>query len=280
MPILEGDDDEPLKAVLLADSFCSGLHPPTLERPAVLLPLLGVPMLEYALEVLECAGVGETLVISCRNTDEVRRYINASTWTKPAPPASTSHERRPGKASAGGSGAGGATAMVVSLVPAPDATSAGDALRIVFERNLIQSETFVLISGAIISNMNLKRIVQLHKEVSNLAAYDIAVTFTHKEATSIPFVVFLVDRGDRPVHPPCPAPSWPQRQSKDSNTVLTSVFKVASPARSALRTLSDDLVVALNQETGQYIMYNNEPASDDLLLSSSAFARHPKLQIR
>ena len=42
----------------------------------------------------------------------------------------------------------------------------------------------------------------------------------------------------------------------------------------------DDLVVALNQETGQYIMYNNEPASDDLLLSSSAFARHPKLQIR
>ena len=62
--------------------------------------------------------------------------------------------------------------------------------------------------------------------------------------------------------------------------MLTSVFKVASPARSALRTLSDDLVVALNQETGQYIMYNNEPASDDLLLSSSAFARHPKLQIR
>ena len=62
--------------------------------------------------------------------------------------------------------------------------------------------------------------------------------------------------------------------------MLTSVFKVASPARSALRTLSDDLVVALNQETGQYIMYNNEPGSNDVHLSASAFARHPKLQIR
>ncbi len=48
-----------LSAVLLADSFTQRFRPITIERPKVLLPLVNVPMIEYALEWLAMNRVQE-----------------------------------------------------------------------------------------------------------------------------------------------------------------------------------------------------------------------------
>jgi translation initiation factor eIF-2B subunit epsilon len=51
--------DQPLQAILLADSFEKNFRPITLEKPKVLLPLVNTPMLEYTLEFLSQNEVGE-----------------------------------------------------------------------------------------------------------------------------------------------------------------------------------------------------------------------------
>ena len=57
-----GDDlkaDQPLQAVLIADSFAETFRPVTFEQPKVLLPIVQVPMISYTLEFLASSGVEE-----------------------------------------------------------------------------------------------------------------------------------------------------------------------------------------------------------------------------
>ncbi|KAG2662455.1 hypothetical protein PVAP13_1KG538800 [Panicum virgatum] len=142
-----GDDHEdlarppPLQAVLLADSFTLKFRPITLERPKVLLPLVHMPMIEYTLTWLESAGVDEAFVFCCAHSHQVKEYLDKSGWA--------------GKAGAG--------SMSVTAVESHDAISAGDALRVIYERGVIHGD-FVLISGDTISNMSLKDALQEHMD--------------------------------------------------------------------------------------------------------------------
>ena len=54
--------DAKIQAIVLADSFTNTCRPISLERPKVLFPLCGTPMLSYVLEFLESAKVDEVLV--------------------------------------------------------------------------------------------------------------------------------------------------------------------------------------------------------------------------
>ncbi|BAT88014.1 hypothetical protein VIGAN_05144500 [Vigna angularis var. angularis] len=136
------DPDElvriPLQAILLADSFTTKFRPITLERPKVLLPLVNVPMINYALTWLESAGVEEVFVFCCSHSKQVINYLEKSEWlSQPS--------------------------FTVTTIESQNSVSAGDALRVIYERNVIQGD-FVLISGDTVSNMSLTQALLEHKE--------------------------------------------------------------------------------------------------------------------
>ncbi|XP_070665734.1 uncharacterized protein [Malus domestica] len=128
----------PLQAILLADSFTTKFRPITLERPKVLLPLVNVPMINYTLAWLESAGVEEVFVFCCAHSKQVIDYLESSEWF--AQPNFT-----------------------VTTIESHNSVSAGDALRLIYERNVIHGD-FVLISGDTLSNMSLTQVLQEHKE--------------------------------------------------------------------------------------------------------------------
>jgi len=82
----------------------------------VLLPLVHMPMIEYTLTWLESAGVDEAFVFCCAHSHQVKEYLDKSGWA--------------GKAGAG--------SMSVTAVESHDAISAGDALRVIYERGVVR----------------------------------------------------------------------------------------------------------------------------------------------
>ncbi|CAI8593997.1 unnamed protein product [Vicia faba] len=128
----------PLQAILIADSFTTKFRPITLERPKVLLPLVNVPMINYTLTWLESAGVEEVFVFCCAHAKQVINYLEKSEWFS-----------QPN--------------FTVTTIESQNSVSAGDALRVVYERNVIQGD-FVLISGDTVSNMSLTQALLEHKE--------------------------------------------------------------------------------------------------------------------
>ncbi|RDX99323.1 Translation initiation factor eIF-2B subunit epsilon, partial [Mucuna pruriens] len=128
----------PLQAILLADSFTTKFRPITLERPKVLLPLVNVPMINYTLTWLESAGVEEVFVFCCAHSKQVINYLEKSEWF--------SQQN-----------------FTVTTVESQNSVSAGDALRVIYERNVIHGD-FVLISGDTVSNMSLTQALLEHKE--------------------------------------------------------------------------------------------------------------------
>lgn len=139
--VSEDPDDlarQPLQAILLADSFTTKFRPITLERPKVLLPLVNVPMINYTLAWLESAGVAEVFVFCCAHSKQVIDYLENSEWFS-----------QPN--------------FTVKTIESHNIISAGDALRLIYEQNVIHGD-FVLISGDTVSNMSLTQALQEHKE--------------------------------------------------------------------------------------------------------------------
>ncbi|VFQ70966.1 unnamed protein product [Cuscuta campestris] len=137
----DAEDDltrAPLQAVLLADSFATKFRPITLERPKVLLPLVNVPMIDYTLAWLESAGVEEVFVFCCAHSKQVINYLKESKWLN-----------QPN--------------FYVMTIESHNAVSAGDALRMIYDRHVIRGD-FVLVSGDTVSNMPLNEAVKEHKE--------------------------------------------------------------------------------------------------------------------
>ncbi|KAL0480756.1 eif2b5, partial [Acrasis kona] len=130
--------DDVLKAIVLADSFTKEFRPITFEKPRCLLPLVNIPIIEYILELLAASGVEEIYIFCCSNAAVIRNYIENSKWVL---------------ANSG---------VVVNILESNTATSAGDALRVVFSNYIIHTD-FVLIQGDVVSNIDLKPIIQQHK---------------------------------------------------------------------------------------------------------------------
>ncbi|KAL6188193.1 hypothetical protein ACLB2K_039586 [Fragaria x ananassa] len=129
----------PLQAVLLADSFTNKFDPITLERPKVLFPLVNVPMICYTLAWLKSAGVKEVFVLCCSHSKQVISYLeNHPEVSQPS-------------------------SFTVTTIESRSCASAGDALRLIYERDVIHGD-FVLISGDTVTDMSLTQVLQDHKE--------------------------------------------------------------------------------------------------------------------
>nr|XP_043607455.1 translation initiation factor eIF-2B subunit epsilon [Erigeron canadensis] len=128
----------PLQAILLADSFTTKFRPITLECPKVLLPLVNTPMIDYTLAWLEDAGIQEVFVFCCSHSKQIIDHLDKSKWLNQPD-------------------------FIVTTIESHNCISAGDALRLIYERNVIHGD-FVLVSGDTVSNMELTQALQEHKE--------------------------------------------------------------------------------------------------------------------
>jgi len=148
--------------------------PVTLEKPKMLLPLVNVPMMDYTLEWLAASGVEEVgqhskltlkacsymhiclklvhcswtlcspclvwqvFVVCCAHSEQVQAHLASPKWSQQK-------------------------AMKLHIVISTSCLSAGEALRLMDQKDLIKSD-FVLMGGDVISNLDLKSIISAHKK--------------------------------------------------------------------------------------------------------------------
>ena len=88
----------------------------------------------------------QTYVFCCAHADQIKKYIAESKW---------------GTTVAAGGGGGGRQ-MRVHIIVSTNCSSAGEALRIIDQRDIIKSD-FVLVSGDTVSNLNLAPVLEAHR---------------------------------------------------------------------------------------------------------------------
>ncbi|XP_065176116.1 translation initiation factor eIF2B subunit epsilon-like [Sycon ciliatum] len=131
-----------VQAVVVADSFNFRFLPITVQQPRALLPLANRPLIDYTLEFLVSSGVEEIIVVCRAHANLVRTHIN------------TLKEKRHIKATK--------VEINVVCVGENSGMSAGDCLRELERQQLIRSD-FVLVSGDVVSNVNLRAALTAHK---------------------------------------------------------------------------------------------------------------------
>jgi len=138
---MDNKHEQKLQAVLLADSFTKTFRPISLDQPKVLCPLNNVTMLDYSLEFLAGAGVEEVFCVCVHGAQEVEEHVRKQL---------------------GGNGTG--RSMKVTVVKDESCTNAGDALRELDKRNLVRSDPFILLSGDVVTNVDIVPALQAHKD--------------------------------------------------------------------------------------------------------------------
>ena len=129
------DGEEPLQAVLLADSFKKRLAPISYTTPKILLPICNVPIIEYTLELLVTAGVKDLYIVCSAHADKIQEYCATSPSCRQ---------------------------FTVNILNVPGCKSIGEALREVDARGKIRGD-FILVSGDVVSNIKLAPALAAHK---------------------------------------------------------------------------------------------------------------------
>lgn len=116
-------------------------RPITTELPKALLPLANAPLIEYPLEWLAASGVRRVHVVCCAHAAAISDYLAASSkW-----------------------GGGGGADLEVHTIVARDCRSAGEALRLLDQRGIVQDD-FVLLSCDCVTNMALAPALAAHRQ--------------------------------------------------------------------------------------------------------------------
>ena len=167
-----------LQAVVIADSFNYRFLPITTEQPRALLPLVNRPLIDYTVEFLAVAGVKEIFVFCSDHAEKIKAHLDRSRWMQPHSPV-----------------------KLHTVVVSENCHSVGDALRIIDAQSLIRSD-FVLVSGDLVANMELKEMIEQHKKTKEKDKMAV-MTCVYKEA--------------KPYHP--------TRSSEDDIFIVTSTSK-------------------------------------------------------
>uniref|UniRef100_A0A6Q2WSE2 Translation initiation factor eIF2B subunit epsilon n=1 Tax=Esox lucius TaxID=8010 RepID=A0A6Q2WSE2_ESOLU len=132
------EEDQPLQAVLIADSFNRRFFPISKDQPRALLPLANVAMIDYTLEFLTSTGVQETFVFCCWMSNKIKDHLLNSKWCRPTSP------------------------NVVHIITSDLYRSLGDVLRDVDAKTLVRND-FILVYGDVVSNIDVSQALQEHR---------------------------------------------------------------------------------------------------------------------
>ena len=133
------NDTVPRQAVIVADSFNSRFKPITLEKPRCLLPLANKPLIDYTLQHLLDNGFYDITILSCAHAAMIDKHVMEGKFER--------DER--------------VSIRNISL-NADNCTSFGDAMRELASQGIIRGP-FVLVTGDIVSNMNLREAMETHQ---------------------------------------------------------------------------------------------------------------------
>lgn len=134
------DVEDRFQAVVLTDSFETRFMPLSADKPRCLLPLANVPLIEYTLEFLATAGVNEVYLTCSAHANQIDEYIENSKWNLPWSP------------------------FKISTILSPEARSVGDVMRDIDNRGIITGD-FILVSGDVITNMDISKMMEFHKKM-------------------------------------------------------------------------------------------------------------------
>ena len=68
-------DEAPLQAVVLADSYNRRFEVMCVDRPRILLPFCGTPLLAWTLEALSISQVKQVFLFCGVHADQIRAYV-------------------------------------------------------------------------------------------------------------------------------------------------------------------------------------------------------------
>lgn len=135
----EENKEDPLQAVVIADTFETRFAPFSTDRPRCLVPLANTPLIEYTLEFLASGGVQEIIFYAGAHIEQVETYLNASKWLSTSSPF-------------------GKFTMLRCM-----ATSVGDMMRDLDQKQLITGD-FVCVSGDVVSNFPITKALKAHRQ--------------------------------------------------------------------------------------------------------------------
>lgn len=136
------------KAVILAGGVGTKLRPYTYEMPKSLLPIKGKPLLEYIIENLKACGITDIIICTGYLGKKIKEYF--SDGQKFGVRITYSHEESP-------------------------LQTGGALLRI---KSLLQHETFLVVYGDTLTNLNLGDLIDFHREHKPIATIALT-TVTH-----------------------------------------------------------------------------------------------------
>lgn len=135
----EETKEDPLQAVVVADTFETKFAPFSIDRPRCLIPLANTPLIEYTLEFLASGGVQEVIFYAGAHIEQVETYLNASKWLSTTSPFKK-------------------FTMLRCM-----ATSVGDMMRDLDQKQLINGD-FVCVSGDVVSDFPISKALRAHKQ--------------------------------------------------------------------------------------------------------------------
>ncbi|KAE9975165.1 hypothetical protein Vi05172_g8515 [Venturia inaequalis] len=139
----EQQDEPPLQAVILSDTYETKFAPLTMDRPRILLQLCGTPIIEYTLNFLASNGVQEVfLYLPASHVDQVDEYIQNSKWQTTSSKSTSPFSR-------------------LELIRTTS-TSVGDCLRDLDARGTMKGD-FLVVYGDLISTLDITPALQQHK---------------------------------------------------------------------------------------------------------------------
>ncbi|XP_010890241.1 translation initiation factor eIF-2B subunit epsilon [Esox lucius] len=152
------EEDQPLQAVLIADSFNRRFFPISKDQPRALLPLANVAMIDYTLEFLTSTGVQETFVFCCWMSNKIKDHLLNSKWCRPTSP------------------------NVVHIITSDLYRSLGDVLRDVDAKTLVRND-FILVYGDVVSNIDVSQALQEHRHRRKVDKNISVMTMVFKESS-------------------------------------------------------------------------------------------------
>jgi translation initiation factor eIF-2B subunit epsilon len=136
----EDEHEEPLQAIVLADAHQTTFSPFSAQEPRCLLPLVGVPIIEYSLHALASAGVEEVYIVCGNYADELEDYIKKSKWKGASSPFSD-----------------------LTVVRSSPFGTVGDVMRDMDKRAVMKND-FLVVYGDLVSNIPLEAALAAHQK--------------------------------------------------------------------------------------------------------------------
>ncbi|KAL3939899.1 MAG: hypothetical protein SGBAC_005452 [Bacillariaceae sp.] len=208
-----------LQAVLLADPFLTpqqgkSFKPLTLDGPKMLCPLNNVALIEHSLDFVATQGVEQVYVVCTQ--DEMEDYLQET--------KKLVH-----------------FAMELVVIKDSSLTNAGDALRELYKRNVVQSDPFLLLFGDCITNMDLGS--DLHGAMK-----------AHLDRRS--------------------------KDSASIMTIVLKEKSPSSPSAVGMEPAMDDLIVGMDSDTHRVLLYDNESNNKTVKMPCSFFKVQSTIEVR